>query len=192
MQLEKRIGLNDGFAIYDDDLRGSEVNRRAILERPAEGTTQRALIWLARKRDRPWFLWVHYQDPHGPYTPPAAFAQMVRAPIAKQPPLPVLSVNTGRNGIPAYQAIRGLKHPGHYVSLYVGEIRYFDHWLGQLIGAVDARNAGTVVLVTADHGESFGEDGWWFSHGFRTTPDQVHVPLLLRAPDLPPGRNRDL
>jgi arylsulfatase A-like enzyme len=192
MQLDKRIGLNDGFTVYDDNLRNFEMNRRKILQRLAEGTTKRALIWLARKRDRPWFLWVHYQDPHGPYTPPAPFAPMVKPPTATQQPMPVLSVNKGKDGIPAYQAIRGLRHPEQYLSLYRGEIRYFDHWLGQLIGTVDARNAETVVLVTADHGESFGEEGWWFSHGFRTTPDQVHVPFLLRAQELPPGRSRDL
>src|SRR5213592_5132548 len=64
----RRFGLARGFDVYDDDF-GAE---RA--ERPANETTDRALAWLAKSSARPRFVWVHYYNPHFPYTPPEPFA----------------------------------------------------------------------------------------------------------------------
>jgi len=72
--LARRFGVSRGFEIFDDDF-----GTRA--ERPANETTDRALAWLAQQKGNPFFLWVHYYDPHYPYTPPEAY----RARFAKQP-----------------------------------------------------------------------------------------------------------
>jgi arylsulfatase A-like enzyme len=48
------------------------------------------------------------------------------------------------------------------------------------------------VLLTADHGESFGENGRYFSHTHTTTPNVARVPMILRAPGLSPGRREDV
>ena len=67
--LRAPFGLDRGFARYDDTLpTGSE----GWLERKAPDVTEAALAWL-RTAPRPFFLWVHYYDPHDPYTPPGAF-----------------------------------------------------------------------------------------------------------------------
>lgn len=67
--LERVFGLDRGFDHYDDDLRhGVE----GWVERPAEETTGAATTWL-EKAPGPWFVWVHYYDPHDPYDPPRAF-----------------------------------------------------------------------------------------------------------------------
>ncbi len=65
------FGLERGFEHYDDQLAAGAPGR---LERPAAETTATALGWLAEASE-PWFLWVHYWDPHDPYTPPAGFAR---------------------------------------------------------------------------------------------------------------------
>ena len=65
--LAKRFGLSRGFEVYDEAF----GNGRA--ERPAKETTDRALAWLAGQTEQPLFLWVHYYDPHYPYTPPEPF-----------------------------------------------------------------------------------------------------------------------
>lgn len=192
MMLSPRVGLDAGFEIYDFDLQQAELNRPRFLERTAERTTRRALAWLALERDAPWFLWVHYQDPHGPYTPPAKHAGLFDFGKAGEEALPRLRQNRGERGIPAYQSLPGLEFAGEYASRYAGEIHFLDHWLGKLLEIVDDGAAKPIVLLTADHGESFGEEGWWFSHGYRTTPDQIHVPLLVRATSLDPGRRREL
>jgi arylsulfatase A-like enzyme/Tfp pilus assembly protein PilF len=67
--LRALFGLDRGFDRYDDTL---PVGAEGWLERPAPDTTAAALAWL-RGAPRPFFLWVHYYDPHDPYTPPRAF-----------------------------------------------------------------------------------------------------------------------
>ena len=66
--LAAEFGLDRGFDEYDDAFRSA----RGALERPAQETTAAALEWLRGARG-PWFLWVHYYDPHDPYEPPARF-----------------------------------------------------------------------------------------------------------------------
>jgi len=58
-----QFGLDRGFDVYDDSL---PAGREGWLERSAEDTTNAALAWL-RTAHAPWFLWVHYFDPHDPY-----------------------------------------------------------------------------------------------------------------------------
>jgi choline-sulfatase len=78
--LDRRFGFARGFDHYDDRLpRGDHRRRAEYVERRADETTDRALKWLdgatagtaaSPAEARPWFLWVHYFDPHTPYEPP--------------------------------------------------------------------------------------------------------------------------
>jgi arylsulfatase A-like enzyme len=194
VMLDSRIGLDRGFEVYDDELPHAEQNRKVAFERIAEQTTQSVLLWLKNRDSRPFFLWVHYQDPHGPYTPPPEFRGRFRPEFkSDEKPLPILDTVTGFNGIPSYQELDGIRRPSVYETRYAEEIAYADHWIGELISQVDANpaDAGTIVVFTADHGESLGEADRYFSHGSTTTPDQAHVPLILRAPGLPEGRRME-
>jgi arylsulfatase A-like enzyme len=103
----------------------------------------------------------------------------------------VLPDDTEPGGIPRYQALPGLDRLAQYRSRYAGEIAYFDASFGHLLEAIARRGRPNVVALTADHGEAFGENGFYLSHGHATTPDQAHVPLLLRGPGLEPGRRRE-
>jgi arylsulfatase A-like enzyme len=193
--LQRRVGLDNGFDHYDDDLPVIETNRDDMFERRAEQTTAHALEWLSAPRRGPFFLWVHYNDPHGPYAPPPPYDEQFQ--LADEPgeePLPVLSVQRGWFGIPAYQALPDLRRPSQYRSRYAGEIRYLDERLGRLLEAAEggARPRDLVVLLTSDHGESFGEEDFYFSHGYATTPDLARVPFVLRAPGLAPGRRGEI
>jgi len=186
-------GFETGFDVYDDEAPVQERNR-AIHERLASQTTAAALAWLATQREEPFFLWVHYQDPHGPYSPPPEFrGRFHLARTGARAPLAVLADDSGLGGIPAYQVIGDLRHPGVYEDRYIDEIFYADRSVGELIEAVDraAGASGAVVLLTADHGESFGEADQYFVHR-ATTPDVAHVPMILRAPGLAPRRYPDL
>ena len=77
-----------------------------------------------------------------------------------------------------------------YRSRYADEIAYMDHSVGELLAAVE-RYAPTVVALTGDHGESFGENGFYFAHGHSAAPDLSHVPFILAAPGLGPERRAD-
>ncbi len=82
--LDRRFGFDRGFERYDDHLpRGNDPRRTPYVERRADATTDVALRWLSSMRSgdgaSPWFLWVHYYDPHAPYEPPADLASRFSA-----------------------------------------------------------------------------------------------------------------
>jgi arylsulfatase A-like enzyme len=188
--LSAHTGLNRGFAVYDDELPNVEQNRREVAERVAPRTVERALGWLARPRTQPFFLWVHLQDPHGPYTPPAPYRDQFHLSAAGEPELPVADDNSGQGGIPPYQLVDGPRHVSDYRSRYAGEIAYTDQAIGELLAAVE-RQPPSIVALMADHGESFGENGFYFAHGHSAAPDLSHVPLILNAPGLSAERRAD-
>lgn len=191
--LTRRTGLDQGFDVYDDELPALEENREGHFERAAEATAQRALAWLSDRRgDRPVFLWVHFQDPHGPYAAPSTPDPAIELdPPGADPELPVLDRDTGRAGIPRYQAIAGVRRPSAYRQRYAEEVAYTDFWLGRLVGAFEelSPDRGKVILATSDHGESFGESGYFFQHGQFASPEQTLVPFIVVAPGISQGRH---
>jgi arylsulfatase A-like enzyme len=193
--IKRKSGLDRGFETFDDDLPQPELNRPEVFERTAEQTTERALAWLAQPRDKPFFLWVHFQDPHGPYTPPAEYAAKFQSLVdPSEPQLRILPGREWYGGIPQYQVLPGLRRRTEYESRYAGEIAYADHWIGSLIAATESRDPSrpAVILFTADHGESLGEDEFYFKHGHSTEPHLVNVPLIVHAPWVSAGRRTEL
>ncbi|HEM45902.1 MAG TPA: hypothetical protein ENO23_02545, partial [Alphaproteobacteria bacterium] len=189
--LRRRSGLDRGFDVYDDDLSEGELNRKAYFERIAADTGARAIEWLRGRGEGPVFLWLHLQDPHGPYTPPAGYRDRIGpVPLRLTRPLDVLDDNTGKAGIPAYQKLGQERDPAVYAGRYGEELLYADAWVGEVVAALEqhATERGSVVLLTADHGESMGELGWYFQHGHATTPDLVRIPFIVVAPGVAPAR----
>lgn len=188
--LSRRTALDRGFQTYEEAHLLAEGDDESW--GLAERTTQRALAWLDAAQP-PFFLWVHYGDPHGSYQPPPPFDTMFPSvPLGPNRPLPLLPQSWGPGGIPLYQALDGLQHPWDYNRLYAGEVAYADHWIGVLLDAVEgvAPRDALVVALTADHGESLGEFNFYFQHGHATTPEMARVPLVIAAPGLGSGRVR--
>lgn len=72
--LDSRFGLDRGFDVYDDEMANVSVKTDPLhWERPANVVTDRALAWLEANKSGPFFCWVHFFDPHGPYTPPKGY-----------------------------------------------------------------------------------------------------------------------
>jgi arylsulfatase len=180
-------GAEQGFDYFDDNIVDKEINRPDYFERKAASTTDAALAFLdgLGEEDR-FFLWVHYQDPHGPYSPPPdAPAPPFSRGVATGRHLPVNETESGKGGIPCYQVIGDERDPSAYVYLYDAEIAYLDREVGRLVS--ELRNRGlldrVLVVLTADHGEALGEHDYWFSHGENTYGEVVRVPLVIRYPD---------
>ena len=152
--------------------------------------TDDAIEWLeAQPRGEPIFLWAHYMDPHGPYTPPAPYDALFEG---AHPPRPI-----ARETIPPHQlrVPPGQSEPtadlAYYVASYDREIRYLDDELARLLAALELRwqRAPGLLVFTADHGESFDEHGEILGHGLTPFRPTTRVPLLLRMPGrLPEGR----
>jgi arylsulfatase A-like enzyme len=198
--LRRNAGLAEGFDVYDDDLHDHE-STRGWPERIARDTTDSALALLdgfPRDPDDHFFLWVHYQDPHGPYTPPGdlreRFLADERAKEDGRRVLPEVTGQRGRGHLPDYQVVDEQREVAFYRAGYDGEIHYLDSEFGRLLDALDERKLtpSTVVAFTADHGESLGERDYWFAHGDRLDDALVRVPLLLRVPGLAPARRYDI
>ncbi|MEE9606727.1 MAG: sulfatase, partial [Myxococcota bacterium] len=176
--LDRHRNLGQGFQVYDQRMTRRERNRKRYEEREAQTTTDAALAWAQVAAQPPWFLWVHFQDPHGPYEPPGAPPAYDDA---EERRLSVLGNHSGRGGIPAYQALPGLATPGAYERRYLAEIRYLDPHLKRLVDGLDALGEPVAVLLTSDHGEAFGEDDYYFAHGHSVGLDQIRVPLIWRS-----------
>jgi len=175
LPLKKNFELDAGFEVY--------YNPRGKPAQPANETVEVVLGWLQHRGSRPLFLWLHLFDPHSPYDPPAPLDEMYRSDDAleryvdarrfsEEATRPTGPVNVLREGI----------------NTYDGEIRFVDEQLGRVLSALRARPRwkDTVVIVLADHGEGLNqhdEPG----HGL-VWDEQLHVPLLIRAPGVPPAR----
>ncbi|MGI9591398.1 MAG: sulfatase [Myxococcota bacterium] len=184
-------GWAQGFDVYDDDMQQRELVRRWP-ERTAVATVDRAVELLRAEPRRPLFLWVHFQDPHGPYTPPAPHLRELE--IEKRPPRPLRANEnlSGRGGIPRHHRLGESLDFHHYLNRYDAEIRFFDAQLGRLLAALEEEGLGDAWLVfTSDHGEGMGEHDFYFSHIGYLYQSLTHVPLILRVPGGPAGRRDD-
>ena len=187
--LTKRRGLDRGFRTYDF----SKNSRKA------RATTDDALRALKdAPRDRPYFAWVHYIDPHTPYRPdssvarefdPAyagpyadAFVWAEPDPLGRRP-----KSDARANLLPKAEAMFRNPLPpevlAHIRRLYAAEIRTADNEVGRLIDAFRARSGGRLLIIfTADHGESLGEHDYYFSHGDFAYEATLRVPLAFVLP----------
>jgi len=186
--LRTETGIDRGFEHYDHELGAQEQNRE-LPERAAPETTAAAvemLDALLAEPGGPVLLWVHYQDPHGPYTAPEDCAAEPGPPPpgVEDRDLPFSRSDRGFGSLPRYQRLGDVRQSRHYRAAYHAEIRCLDRSIGALLEAVEARGLmpETLVLMTADHGESLGERGVWFAHGSRLDDAQTRVPLLVRLP----------
>lgn len=147
------------------------------------------------RRDLPWFLWVHYMDPHGLYAPPepfradslAASTGIERVPSPERPDRTSLSPQwVAEYNVPASARLTdGGIDANHVRALYDGEVRYMDAQVGRLLRRLRESGAleNTLVIITSDHGESLGEHDYWFEHGRHAYEATCRVPLLIRFPD---------
>lgn len=142
----------------------------------ADEVTDKALEWLKTAK-KPYFLYVHYTDPHDPYIPPKVWQDKFlkgREPLATDLLLEERFVEAGLSP----EEVDRLR------ACYEGEIAFADHEIGRL---ADALTRDTHLVVTGDHGEEFLEHGG-FRHGTSLFQELLNVPLMVRGPAAPPGR----
>ncbi len=185
--LESRFGLSQGFQTYDEKLKSRELNRKKFLERRADATTDAAIEWLRSAKEKRFFLWVHYIDPHGAYYPPPEYRRMFLGDdwYSEEEEMPIDSENFVSGTIPGYQAHFGNKNPSYYIAQYDSEIRFTDDQIGRLLQYLGQSDliSNSIIVITADHGETLAERDLCFTHTFRTYDEQAVIPLIIHFPD---------
>jgi arylsulfatase A-like enzyme len=169
--LDPSFGLDRGFDVYDF------ATPRAVSRdqdwRPASETLLRAGSWWSGQSGRR-LLWVHLFEPHFPYDPlpedRATYAEPYDGPAdGSMDFLFSLWEDPARLDPAAFR---------HLEALYHAEIAGLDRTMGPWLDAW-SREPSTVVLVTADHGESLDDHGLFFKHGPLVHPADVQVPLAI-------------
>jgi arylsulfatase len=194
--LSNLFNVDRGFDYFDADLPFADFDvpgrtkllvtklRRLLRKHaylPAETVTSRAIEWVDEESsDAPIFLWTHYMDVHGPYQSKTGFDyyEKFRAERLWQKAVHRPEEVSDAERIKLLQSYRE-------------EISYTDEQIGRLVDAVETAVDGPlVVVITADHGDGFGEHGY-YSHPHELHEELIHVPLVVRAPSLPSGRQVD-
>jgi arylsulfatase A-like enzyme len=148
--------------------------------------TDATLAWLDRRSDpdRPFFSFLHYMDPHASYKAPSPYYDRYTAGIDSELDGDVMAVRAFNDG----EAVATEADVAKLLALYDAEIEYWDHQLGRLLEGFEARGFGgrTIVAITADHGEAFGEHGRFLHAGLYQ--ENIMVPLIIAGPGVATGR----
>lgn len=195
MNVQAELGFGQGFPEGQYDFTGYQ---------PAEKLTDKALFNLPKMKP-PFFLFMQYLDPHGPYTPLDEYAQ-----IFGPPPVPTEQDARFVNGAPAqwteyvYDNVNawiGKQEAMQFPPLseagmeliryrYDAECRYLDDQLARLVRTIEGQFPHTVFVIVSDHGEAFWERGT-VGHGQHLYEELIHVPFILRGPGVPQGEVKE-
>lgn len=179
-----------GFARdVDEYVHFVESPDRRTIHLPADSLHRAFLAWLDhRSNTRPFFAYLHASDPHGPYTPPLDLISAFYP--AECPRKDALSI----------EELSRMVCPGRVEpwerraaeALYDAEIAGWERQFSRLLNELESRGIldSTVIILTSDHGEEFGEHGS-FSHGLTLYREQVEVPLLVRIPGVAGSRRTE-
>lgn len=199
--IQAKYGFSQGFSFFADGVKengaiGSAANHDAI-------------AWLDEKRNKgkPFFLYMHYMDCHGPYDAPAKYVDPLMQAMeanSKKTKLTPIQIQMLRDHptIPELRNYLRRKPPigsdptryerlkdyqEYWIAGYEAGVREQDDYIAELFDGLRKRGLWdeTFVILTADHGEAFAEHNYW-EHGPGLHQHQVSVPLILRWPGMLP------
>ena len=201
-------GLSRGFAHYEDyplswgqlasssgltrtfldnfRLRRMVENDQHLNRMTADALNDNVLRWIDRDRAQPFFVFLNYFDAHDPYLPPPPFDSKFGPgrKNGKHSPLHHWLYNPAVGHRPLDQPT-----VQEEIDAYDGAVAYLDNRLGVLLDGLKERGllGNTLVVITADHGEEFGEHRV-FEHGYSLYGPSINVPLVVSFPGRLPAR----
>ena len=169
--MRKTFGFSQGFDIYDD----RKVRIAGILPKVKK--------WLSKNKSKPFFLFIHCYDIHGPYNPPPPYDKIFH------------DFNYTGNLFPSNKNLIAASRKElevndedlhHFIALYDGGIRYTDEKIGEFLSFL--KDSGlmnqSLIIITSDHGEEFKEHDS-FRHWQLYYRPNLHIPLIMRIPKYP-------
>jgi arylsulfatase len=192
--VSRAYGFDRDFDSFDDDLYLGSNKLVALAQRAldkvrnrhyarAETINERALAFVD-SAEEPFFLWGHYMDPHGPYSPPREYQEVFHDEYVGMKRAQKLYK---RAAVTDPESITD-EERREMVNLYDEEIRYADAQLGAFLDGLESRGLleETLVIVTADHGDAFGERGY-YGHPRQLDDELLRVPLVVHSPEVSAG-----
>jgi arylsulfatase A-like enzyme len=197
-------GLSRGFQVYHDFLMTpSEMVRSSTLLRMAtdnrhirrligswqplarkdgDQINQEFLAWERNHGSRPFFVFLNYFDAHSPYLPIPPYDSALVTRVGEDGDRMRWFDADYVNKLPKPDVI------GEMFAAYAGELEYLDDRVDALLDSLDRRDQlkNTWIILTADHGEEFGEHGE-LGHGHNLYRTSTQVPLVLWGPGITPG-----
>ncbi len=167
------LGMDRGFRHYDHRNAGN------VSYRKADVVTNNAIEWLAENGEAPFFLLLHYFDPHMGYGPPKRYIELLAPDKPPRIPIPFTDHGSARDG-----SLNPSDEDKRFISgLYDGEVRFVDDQIARVVEflGTQGRLDDTWIVVVSDHGEEIFDHGS-FDHGHAYYEEVTRVPLILRAP----------
>ena len=195
-------GMDDGFDLYEDNRRSlphslmeMKLGMRVLdplyqrwlwpdyfERRDATRVNQDVLDWFQGRSPRPFFLFINYFDVHDPYLAPRYFAHR----FGNAPPKLMRKMKFAftTQGVAHLSA----QDQAALVAGYDNSLASLDQSVGDLLNSLShlPQWQNTVVIITSDHGEGFGEHGT-YGHGMNLYREELRVPLLIFGMQVPAG-----
>ena len=189
--LRGRSWFGRGYEFYIDP---SIRHHLLYLNVTCDEINNRAIPWIKTHSNEPFFMFLHYWDPHWPFIPPKQYLNLFYQGN------PTDTNNHSLDGFyrhPIGEIARDtwlrtddgpITDAEYVIALYDQEIRYLDNAVGELIGTLDdlGLSQQTMVVLLADHGESMTEHGIFFDH-HGLYDSTLHIPLIVRWPGILPS-----
>jgi arylsulfatase A-like enzyme len=175
--MSPRYGFERGFDVY------------RVHAAKAEDVVDSALDLVTHAGERPFFLFVHFIDPHWPYLPMVDFRSYAEAFIQRfgRRPSDISGLIRRQQG----KALKALPTDADDVrTLYDAAVAYVDQELGRFFAELKKRKIyeDAFILLTGDHGEAFF-DHETYGHAKTLYQELTHVPLVVKWPgNAPTGR----
>ncbi len=186
--LNQTNGFSQGFMTYEDSV--------TMQEDPAAGTIAERALKRLDSISQPFFLWLHFLEPHHPYSPsaPASWEKSHASDFQdlddrfSRAPFDTITENI--RGVPTLEGGPRERALEYLEGRYDAEILEFDRQLGRVVGALQARgfdDQNTLLVVLADHGEEFDDHGGML-HSHTLYDELIRVPLVIRGKGVAAGR----
>ncbi len=171
--LKESYGISQGYDYFNDKNISDEFGNHIAVSSP--GVTKDATKFIQSQKNRKFFLFLHYFDPHYIYLDHEQNTEYKGNFRSKD--ISFLREQVRKNEFTG-------EDTGYLKYCYDTEIRFTDFYIGKVIE--ELKKAGiydnTVIVFTSDHGEEFVERGW-LGHSTTLYREQVNVPIIIKPPE---------
>ncbi|MGB9707498.1 MAG: sulfatase-like hydrolase/transferase, partial [Microgenomates group bacterium] len=200
----KLTNLNEFFDFFWDNLTEKELNRKDILFQKANVVIKAVEDFILKNKKEKLFIVVHLMEAHGPYTPwvESIFkGDKIYKKDKRKIERVVNNMFSGANWellkqykiVPRYQLLNLVEAPNgeiedfnpninEYIAKYDMGIYLMDKELGNFLQFLEKKEIfdKSKIIITADHGETMGEENIFFIHGSLTHPVLTNIPLIIK------------